>query len=533
MLVVAASMLALVAMAAACRWIANTSKLLAIIVATGILLRLAVGASIIVVPYFKTPAAERTTLEAVWNIAPDARGYFTTAAQAAEEGLRSIPEKTPSIMYVRMLTLWLMVFGTGPFSPLLMNIACYVLTSVLVVNTLRRVPDRLRLPATGAALLAFTASPMLVYVSTQPLKDPLFILLAVMVAVGAWGLAASIRSSATLPWRRVVIAVAAIVVAVYFIAGVRIYYSLIVCGCLALLFGVSVLLQHRMRASVALATGVVTLLAGTTAFLLGSEGKGEELARSLVNSDGPRTQIDSAREAFIVSGGSTNIAADEKPALDAAREAAVADAIEQAERTGMITLAPPPEPVPVDATSGQDDTTTRAEPTTGPPLVHTGPPREFTVRTEEQEDPGDPPKLLIWIAPANDKAWLRYAREAALGLGTIFVPMTVLKSLSLVDVGGGMQVALADLDTVFLDATLAVMLGLLLWWRRTETIVWTYVVFTLALGILLALLMGYVVTNFGTMVRLRLMLTVPFWTLPFAFRHLDTDDAVGRDGAAA
>jgi hypothetical protein len=45
-----------------------------------------------------------------------------------------------------------------------------------------------------------------------------------------------------------------------------------------------------------------------------------------------------------------------------------------------------------------------------------------------------------------------------------------------------------------------------------------YVWFLASLAIVVSLLLGYIVTNFGTLFRLRLMVALPFWMLPLAVR---------------
>ncbi len=43
-----------------------------------------------------------------------------------------------------------------------------------------------------------------------------------------------------------------------------------------------------------------------------------------------------------------------------------------------------------------------------------------------------------------------------------------------------------------------------------------YVWFVVSLALVVGLLLGYIVTNFGTLFRLRLMVAVPLWMLPLA-----------------
>ena len=113
--------------------------------------------------------------------------------------------------------------------------------------------------------------------------------------------------------------------------------------------------------------------------------------------------------------------------------------------------------------------------------------------------------------------WPERARALATGIGAIFIPMTVLQATGAVDLGMGPGLRVAtDVDTLFLDASILASLVLLV--KRRAAARWhlRYVCFVLALGIATTGLMAYVVTNFGTLFRLRIMLAVPIWMLGLA-----------------
>jgi hypothetical protein len=95
------------------------------------------------------------------------------------------------------------------------------------------------------------------------------------------------------------------------------------------------------------------------------------------------------------------------------------------------------------------------------------------------------------------------------------VPVSLLRATGLVNfTGGGRMLLLTDVDTLFLDLTIVACLVLV--WRHRREIggAWTLAAFLLVLGVVSALLVGYVVTNYGTLFRLRLLAVVPFWLLP-------------------
>ena len=102
-----------------------------------------------------------------------------------------------------------------------------------------------------------------------------------------------------------------------------------------------------------------------------------------------------------------------------------------------------------------------------------------------------------------------------LGLGAVFVPVSLLRATGLVSFqGGSRSLLLTDIDTLFIDITIVACLVLV--WRRRRDLrgAWTLTVFLLVLGVVSAVLVGYVVTNYGTLFRLRLLAVVPFWLLP-------------------
>ncbi len=117
-------------------------------------------------------------------------------------------------------------------------------------------------------------------------------------------------------------------------------------------------------------------------------------------------------------------------------------------------------------------------------------------------------------------------RLAALGYGllVVFVPFSLLTAIGVVPaVGKQAFILIADLDTIFIDLSL----GGLAWaaWRETRTrgLNKAYALFAGLLGLTLALALGYVVTNYGTLFRLRLMAVASFWMTALAVRRRRTD----------
>jgi hypothetical protein len=96
----------------------------------------------------------------------------------------------------------------------------------------------------------------------------------------------------------------------------------------------------------------------------------------------------------------------------------------------------------------------------------------------------------------------------------MFLPITVLRALSFASFTGGRGLLLiTDLDTLVMDAGMIASLLVLL--RATQQVGSRPVaIFALVLAVLTMVSMAYVVTNYGTLFRLRLLAVTPMWVLP-------------------
>ncbi len=138
--------------------------------------------------------------------------------------------------------------------------------------------------------------------------------------------------------------------------------------------------------------------------------------------------------------------------------------------------------------------------------------------SEEQVD------VLLSI-PRNRSEHLK---TMAIGLAIVFVPISVLKSLSVVDFPGGRGfLPIADLDTVFQDVAILCLLGLV--WTRRHAIGTRlpFVAFCVMLAGTTAVLLGYVVTNYGTLFRMRPMMAIPLCVLVVALSSRGQGRAAG------
>lgn len=116
------------------------------------------------------------------------------------------------------------------------------------------------------------------------------------------------------------------------------------------------------------------------------------------------------------------------------------------------------------------------------------------------------------------------------GLILMFVPVVVARPMGLLRLEGGRGLlAAADIDTVFVDASMLFVL-LLCIARRTELRRnLPYFSFAMFIAVVSAGLVAYVVTNLGALLRLRLLFGVPLWMTAMALVPLAYTDGPRRD----
>ena len=103
----------------------------------------------------------------------------------------------------------------------------------------------------------------------------------------------------------------------------------------------------------------------------------------------------------------------------------------------------------------------------------------------------------------------------AIGLGAVLLPSAVLGKVTGIDLQIGTAARLvADADTLMFDVIAAMILWVVIVNRREAGA--PPLVFGLVLALLVALPLSYVMTNFGTLIRLRLLVAAPIWLLTLA-----------------
>jgi hypothetical protein len=105
-----------------------------------------------------------------------------------------------------------------------------------------------------------------------------------------------------------------------------------------------------------------------------------------------------------------------------------------------------------------------------------------------------------------------HVKAVGMGLSTLFVPISLLQATGQVRVAGGHGLLpITDVDTLFLDLSVVAVMVLL--WKRRHMVGdrLPVVVFGLLLACATAVLLGYVVTNYGTLWRMRTLVMIPLW----------------------
>ena len=122
------------------------------------------------------------------------------------------------------------------------------------------------------------------------------------------------------------------------------------------------------------------------------------------------------------------------------------------------------------------------------------------------------PPLASSDVPLVQKGATRLSR-VLVGLAAMFVPITVLKELSLVSFSGGRGLlVVTDLDTVAINIVTCACIVVFIRARRPKSL--PAAACCIAVALLTTIAMAYVVTNFGTLFRLRALAVAPLWLLP-------------------
>lgn len=457
------------------------------IVTAGFLLRAMAGIALFWISYLRLPVMSGHHLGGgFWVFALDATYYMPLARAAASHGLFAIVvldrAAWSSVSFLQILALAQILFGYVTSVGMLLNCASFLGGALALRSWSAGLGPAGRYPGLFA-LTVWSLDPSWILWSTQPLKDSFFGLLVI-----AWfGVSHHWFRSSLKPgsgWRRGLWALALAAV-LFELAGMRAYFALI----LWVAFGAGVVLSllqaspvRRWRrlvvsgslwillSQVVLVSGGPLLPPTVRAFLSPYESAGSELEVGI-----------ESREAVARKGGAATREGAQEPIRALVRKVLFRPLV--ALREGFLS-------------SGGESQISRAAATT------------------RQEARGNPRMSLPAAPPNPPEEW---SSSLLTGLAATFLPRAVGRSLGLYSIGGGRGAwAFAELDTLcFLAACL---LGGL-WtvraaWRAGRL---SPLALQAALSaLLIAAGLAFVVTNYGTLFRLREMILMPLSLAPLA-----------------
>jgi hypothetical protein len=516
--------------------IARRGPLLSLVVALGFVGRSLAGQALFWVSYLKLPYGRSLQLgDGLWFFGLDALHYYGAAKTAAYDGLGSvltISHFVPSVVYVKVVGLFLWLFGIATSTAILLNLAAYLGTAALIVVCAER--HRVSPRVTALTLAAVSFLPSTILWSLQPLKDAFVLFLAVLFAFSVDQFAAAWRGDGgRVRTGRVVFAALMLVATTYALAGIRWYYALIMLAAASIPLLAIIVGAHGGR-SVAMRTAVMAVLmvvltqnvvAGAGPYLPPrmravlrpwGEGGGGIVQRIDAVSD----VVVQSRENFDrYKGAGTRIRAGAAVAEEKKKPAQVATAkpaqVATAKPAPAPARKPQPKPQPKPVQSTPAPAVTQKTPVPAPKPV----PRPQPQPQPQPKEEADVPTTA--------------GGRLTAGLAALLLPRKVASALGLVSIGGGRGLMwFVDVDTVLFNVVL-VALAVIFFvglrrgaWR--DAFLWYLVVATIIITGALA----YTVSNFGTLFRHRQMVVATLALIGIAAAR-PRPNAVPRSGEAA
>ena len=505
------------------RYVQRQSTVLGAIFAITILARVTIGLALFWISYLELPVAESFQLgDGFWRLFPDATGNSQSAALVATsfELFSQTATEKAAPLFVNILAVWMMAVGVSSSAGLFLNLCLYALFVVLVVKFFAPVNDWRRDLPCIIGVGAYSFSPVALIHATQPLKEELACVLVAILCLGVLTVTQSLRRHLTAGHTRTaIIGTGSIVIASFGMAGVRWYFPFIMWSVLALVLTIFAFRERATQLPRYVTGSVSVLVAAWVAIWLGAGPYYHNVAPDLqgLNTSGSQIlerladlpsslvlRLRLTRAEFLTSGGGTNIVIPIR--ADSAPGEARFEQLREVERNTYRYR----EEVERQRVAKEQAAEAAREEGEEPAL-----PPAFVLRPSA-------PLRAVDLPPANfGQALPINAFEdslvAAWGLVIFFVPISLVELIAGVDVGGGRGLLhVTDIDTVFLDGAVLSMFALL--WTRRHAIGdrLPFVVFCLILFGITAALLGYSVTNFGTLWRMRPMIVIPLWVLAVA-----------------
>jgi hypothetical protein len=524
--------------------IARRGVLFAVIVALGFAARSFAGQGLFWVSYLKLPYGRSLQLgDGLWFFGLDALHYYTAAKSAAFQGLGSVltvSHYVPSVVYVKVMGLFLWLFGITTSTAILLNLFTYLGTcALIIVCAERRRVDR-RITALTLAAISFLPSTILW--SLQPLKDAFVLFLAVLFAFMVDEFAAAWRGDDGRPRTgRVIFAALMLAATTYALAGIRWYYAVIMIAAASIPLVAIIVAARGGRATAMRAVVMFVLMIVLTQHVVAGAGPYlPEGMRAMLSPWKHRgdiaqrigavtTAVSESRENFDrYKGAGTRIRAgaavaeDEKKKTTKAKPAPAQVAV--AKPTPAPAVEPKPEPVKKsEPTKPAPAPVTKAAPPTPAPVVA----KPATPAPAATKPAPQPQASMQMDVPTTA------AGRLITGLAALLLPRKVAAALGLASIGGGRGLMwFVDLDTILFNAVMiAFAVVFFIGLRRgawRDAFLWYLVVATIVITSALA----YTVSNFGTLFRHRQMVVATLALIGIAAAR-PRPEAVARSGEAA
>src|SRR2546426_3348604 len=216
---------------AGCRWIRKQSRVLGAIVEIAVIARLALGLALFWISYLGLPVGRSLQVTGgFWQVALDATGYFQVAAGAADAArLFPLDHPVPSRFFIDVLAAWMMAVGVSPAAGLFLNLCLYVGLIALITWCFEPVDDWRRDLPCIVGVTAYSFAPVVVFHSTQPMKDELSVFFIVLAGIGVLALRRLGQRDLTTGDRWALLGgMAAVTLATYGMGGIRWYFSFII-----------------------------------------------------------------------------------------------------------------------------------------------------------------------------------------------------------------------------------------------------------------------------------------------------------------
>jgi hypothetical protein len=449
----------------------------------------------------------------LWWFALDGYEYMRLARQAVASGplgIATLSTTTPSVIFVQTLATLMAILGIGVGAGLLLNCVSFLAGNLLLASWGREVEGKGR-EALAFAVFTVSLCPSWILWATQPLKDALFVALVLTwFFVSALWLGGDASRVASV--RRRLGTIVILGVLLYAVAGIRAYFAVFLwVGLGAGLFLRSMRGTRERLGQIAVEWCVWALL--SQVIVLSAAPYIPRPARWLIaknwtshqekgvsRDDSIGVAARDAKRGFVQAGGATRILpgiAAEVPAAPG-KVAALGGRVQGGSvvkdgGSGGKALSRPSTAAEPAAPSGQEAARGGASRDAGESM----PPREI--------DRSDTLRSLV------------------VGLAALFLPRVAAEALGLLHIGGGQGFwAFAEVDTLFFTLA-AVVSGVLTIraFRRSRMLTAAALQVIVSACVVIAAL-AFVVTNFGTLFRLREMVLVCFAVLPLA--------ASGRNG---